>query len=169
MSPATRRTSANCPIPFEFVSLVVAKTEAFWLLRRNHPRHRESNSVSVVASGTETCVAGGVFRAKLPRFLLPYLTCSSCLERLRRRDSWGAMFRRRVSVMIGFCVAFSSQLSIGSSSMKTIYRNSRIATSFLLLLATTAVDAQELPTTGSLETRFGKLELESGYPSRQSF
>jgi len=49
--------------------------------------------------------------------------------------------------------------------MKKVHQITSIAAAVILSLASTAVDAQNLPTTGGIETRFGRLELESGYPS----
>lgn len=49
--------------------------------------------------------------------------------------------------------------------MKDVFRITRIATAVLLIIGSTKGSAQDLPTTGRIETRFGKLELENGYPS----
>jgi len=48
--------------------------------------------------------------------------------------------------------------------MKKAHRTG-LATAAMLILASAAVNAQDLPTTGGIETRSGKLELENGYPS----
>ncbi|MFO0035107.1 MAG: hypothetical protein ACK55S_07850 [Planctomycetota bacterium] len=49
--------------------------------------------------------------------------------------------------------------------MRNVHRILGLATVLGVVFASTAVDAQDLPTNGSLETRSGKLELENGYPS----
>ena len=49
--------------------------------------------------------------------------------------------------------------------MKDVFRITCIATAVLLIFGSTKGSAQDLPTTGRIETRFGKLELENGYPS----
>ena len=49
--------------------------------------------------------------------------------------------------------------------MNDVFRITCIATAVLLVIGSTKGSAQDLPTTGRIETRFGKLELENGYPS----
>ena len=49
--------------------------------------------------------------------------------------------------------------------MKNIHRGKRFTTTAVFVLACSAINAQDLPTTGSIETRSGKLALENGYPS----
>ena len=49
--------------------------------------------------------------------------------------------------------------------MRKVHSATNFATSLLLLLGSTNAHAQELPTTGSIETKSGKLELQNGYPS----
>ena len=49
--------------------------------------------------------------------------------------------------------------------MRKVHSATSLATSLLLLLGSTNAHAQELPTTGSIETKSGKLELQNGYPS----
>ena len=48
--------------------------------------------------------------------------------------------------------------------MKSFPRVTSIATAVIFVGASMTVAAQDLPTTGSLETRSGKLEVENGYP-----
>jgi len=49
--------------------------------------------------------------------------------------------------------------------MKNVRLVTRIATVIFIGFGGASVDAQDLPTTGSFETRIGRLELENGYPN----
>jgi hypothetical protein len=49
--------------------------------------------------------------------------------------------------------------------MKTARRENVIAASLVGALAFTTAQAQELPTSGSIKSRLGKIELKKGYPT----
>jgi hypothetical protein len=49
--------------------------------------------------------------------------------------------------------------------MKTIYKQNLIAAAIACALASTSAFAQGLPTTGTLESPIGKLEIKNGYPT----